>query len=126
MLQEENVARKISQLLQLFLPQQYNFSQFASFFSCNLYSKGSNRCPPAYYFLDFFRTTPARLPHMLLILTIATPCLLIFLNLFESKKFFSFTMTDIHATYYQILLIFLTLIVVWGKFLYGEVRQTQF
>ena len=27
-----NVARKISQLSQLFLPQQYNFSQFATFF----------------------------------------------------------------------------------------------
>ena len=56
---------------QLFLPQQYNFSQFASFSSRNLYSKvGAN--------------------------------------------FFSFILTDTHARHYQILLIFLTLIVVWG------------
>ena len=34
--------------LQLFLPQQYNFSQFAAFSSHNLYSKGSNRSSPAY------------------------------------------------------------------------------
>ena len=45
---EENVARKISQLSQLFLPQQYNFSQFAAFSSHNLYSKGSDRSSPAY------------------------------------------------------------------------------
>ena len=77
---EENVARKISQLSQLFLPQQYNFSQFASFSSCNLYSKGSNRCPHAYYFFDFFRTTPTRLPYMLLIPTTPTP---LFINIFE-------------------------------------------
>ena len=56
---------------QLFLPQQYNFSQFASFSSRNLYSKGSSH-------------------------------------------FFSFILTDTHARHYQILLIFLTLIVVWG------------
>ena len=47
-LQEENVTRKISQLLQLFLPQKYNFLQFASFSSRNLYSKGYNRRRPAY------------------------------------------------------------------------------
>ena len=35
------------QFLQLFLPQQYNFLRFASFSSRNLYSKGSNRRPPA-------------------------------------------------------------------------------
>ena len=57
---EENVARKsrnfrnffffnnvIFHNSQLFLPQQYNFSQFASFSSRNLYSKGSNRRPMA-------------------------------------------------------------------------------
>ena len=36
-MRKENVARKISQLSQLFLPQQYSFSQFASFSSCNLF-----------------------------------------------------------------------------------------
>ena len=41
MLRGENVARKISQLSQLFLPQQYDFSQFASFSSRNLQSKDS-------------------------------------------------------------------------------------
>ena len=48
LLREENVDKKISQLLQLFLPEQDNFPQFASFSSRNLYSKGSNRRPPAY------------------------------------------------------------------------------
>ena len=57
-LQEENVARKISQLLQLFLLQQYNFSQFALFSSCNLYSKGSSRHPLLINFLIFFAPSP--------------------------------------------------------------------
>ena len=56
---------------QLFLPQQYNFSQFASFL-------------PATYTLRV------------------------------RAYFFSFILTDTHARHYQILLIFLTLIVVWG------------
>ena len=77
-------------------------------------------------FLIFFASPPPNSPTCSLFQPPPPPCLLIFLNLFESKKFFSFTMTDIHATYYQILLIFFTLIVVWGKFLYREVRQTQF
>ena len=59
-------------------------------------------------------------------LLIPTPLFILFSNSLETKKFFSFTLTDIHARYYQILLIFLTLIVVWGQFLYSEVRQTRF
>ena len=60
-LQEENVARKISQLSQLFLLQQYNFSQFALFSSCNLYSKGSSRHPLLINFLIFFVPSPRSL-----------------------------------------------------------------
>ena len=112
LLQEENVVRKILQPRQLFLQQQYNFSQFATFSSCNLYSKGSNRCPLLISFLIFF-THPILHPPLSLFI--------IFSNLFEpKKKNFFFTMSDIHALndiharYYQILLIFLTLIVVWG------------
>ena len=57
-------------------------------------------------------------------LLIPTPLFILFSNSLETKKFFSFTLTDIHARYYQILLIFLTLIVVWGYF-YTFIQRGQ-
>ena len=48
---EENLAT-----FTIFLPQQYNLSQFASFSSHNLYSKGSNTSPCLLIFWFFFAT----------------------------------------------------------------------
>ena len=87
------------------------FSQFASFSSRSVYSKGSNRRHPALGLLIFWFHPPVYY----------------FFRICSSQFFFSsFTLTDTHARYYQILLIFLSLIVVWGQFLYSEVRYTQF
>ena len=83
--QEENV-RKILQPRQLFLQQQYNFSQFATFSSCNLYSKGSNRCLLLIGLLidvsclSVFSHTPYS--------THPYPCLLFFRICLSQKKFF--------------------------------------
>ena len=72
----------------------------------------------------FFASLPALMP-ILQPLTATPPPFIIFSNLFE-PVFLSFTLTDMHGRYSQILLIFFTLIVVWGQFLYSETRQTEF
>ena len=68
---------------QLFHLQQYNFSQFASFSSCNIYSKGSNRCHPSYKFFDFFAPPLSSW----LLLLIPTPSVYYFFE-FAPAKFF--------------------------------------
>ena len=54
------------------------------------------------------------------------PTVYYFFEFVRGKISFSFTLTDIHARYSQILLVLLTLIVVWGQFLHSEVRQIEF
>ena len=82
---------------QLFLQQQYNFLQFASVSSSNLYSNGSNRRPPAYHFFDCF---------FALLAPYSNPSCLLFFGICLS----------------QILIVFLTLIVVQGQILYRSDR----
>ena len=59
-MREENVAKKISQLPQLFLPQQYNLLQFASFFPAIYTLRVLIDVPPlTNFFTSFTRPTPA-------------------------------------------------------------------
>ena len=74
--------------------------------------------------LIFFASLPVLMPILHPLTPRPTP-FIIFSNLFE-PVFLSFTLTDMHGRYSQILLIFFTLIVVWGQFLYSETRQTEF
>ena len=91
---------------QLFLPQQYNLSQFASFF-------------PAIYTLRILIDVP-QLTNFFTCFALPSPTL--YSNtppppLHPHPVLIIFTLTGIHARYYQILLTFLTLIVVWVIFL---------
>ena len=91
---------------QLFLPQQYNLSQFASFFPAIYTLRILTDVPQlTNFFTSFALPSPAPYSNPP---PLPPP---------PHPMFIIFTLTDIHARYYQILLTFLTLIVVWVIFL---------